>query len=70
MQDKILKSKKIQEEQKRQMDWKHESDKKKVHDEIEMFKTSGMTASAPFYVAEDKRIAKEKALRGSGVKVA
>lgn len=34
---------------------RQEQEKKKIHDEIEQFKTSGMTASAPFYVNEDNR---------------
>ena len=66
IQEKKEKLKKIQDEQKRQMTIKQESDKKKVNDEIEQFKKVGMTATAPFYVNEDKRKERERELRGSG----
>ena len=70
MQEKIEKSKRIQEEQKRQMQIRYESEKKQINDEIEKFKTTGMTATAPFYVNEDKRKEKERALKTTGAKVA
>ena len=52
------------------MSKRQESEKKKVHDEIEQFKAVGMTASAPFYINEDKRKEREKALRYTGAGVA
>ena len=37
------------------MEKRQELEKKKIHEEIEQFKTSGMTALAPFYVNEDNK---------------
>ena len=45
-------------------------ERKIIHDEISQFNTTGIAASAPFYVNEDKRKEKEKQLKGSGQKAA
>lgn len=52
------------------MQLKAEMERKIIHDEISQFNTTGIAASAPFYVNEDKRKEKEKQLKGSGQKAA
>jgi hypothetical protein len=67
--DRINKSKKIQEEQKKQMSIRQENEAKMIHDDIKQYNSTGINAIAPYYVNEDNRKEREKALKSSGVKV-
>jgi hypothetical protein len=65
MREKAAKSKMIQEEQKRQIQSKMDLERKLLSEDVNAFKND-VDATAVYYINEDKRKEREKALKGSG----
>ena len=69
MREKAAKSKMIQQEQKRQIQSKMDLERKLLSEDVNAFKND-VDATAVYYINEDKRKEREKALKGSGQKIA